>query len=142
VLTSNLTRFHHVGIATKSFKDAVSVYFSLGYELICAVDDPGLDIQVAFFRDAEGPYIEIVAPLGSNGPLKSLISRGLLPSPYHTCYETLDILEAGKLIQNLGFFPVLDPHPALAFAGALIAYYYHPATGLLELVENPPKWGG
>lgn len=138
--TSHLIRFHHVGIGTETFKEAITVYVSLGYELICAMDDPGLDIQVAFLKGVDGPYVELVAPLGPSGPLKSLISRRLLPSPYHTCYETPDIVRAGNLMQNLGFFSVLDPHPALAFRGALIAYYYHPAIGLLEVVENPPQW--
>jgi methylmalonyl-CoA/ethylmalonyl-CoA epimerase len=133
-------KFHHVGIGTKTFKDAISIYTALGYELICAMDDLGLDIQVAFLKETDGPYIEIIAPLGTNGPLKSLLARGLLPSPYHTCYETPDIAEAGKLIQNLGFFPVLEPQPAIAFGGALISYHYHPAIGLFELVEDPPKW--
>ena len=104
------------------------------------MDDTGLDVRIAFLRGQTGPYIEIVAPLGPNGPLKSLLSRRLLPSPYHTCYATEDVVATGKYIRNKGFIPLGEPRPALAFGGAIIAYYYHPATGMLELVERPPMW--
>ena len=133
-------KFHHIGIGTAAFEDAIGVYIDLGYELIESMDDHVLDVRIAFLRGGEGPYIEIVAPLGPNGPLKSLQSRRLLPSPYHTCYETADLVAAGEYIQNKGFIPLGEPRPALAFGGALIAYFYHRATGMLELVENPPTW--
>ena len=132
--------FHHIGIGTATFEAAKAVYIDLGYELIDSMDDPGLDVRIAFLRGQTGPYIEIVAPLGPNGPLKSLLSRRLLPSPYHTCYATEDVVETGKYIRNKGFIPLGEPRPALAFGGAIIAYYYHPATGMLELVERPPMW--
>jgi len=133
-------KFHHFGIGTATFEPAIAVYIDLGYELIDSMDDTGLDVRIAFLRGGQGPYIEIVAPLSPDGPLKSLLSRRLLPSPYHTCYETEDLVETGEYIQNLGFLSLGDPCPALAFGGALIAYYYHRATGMLELVERPPVW--
>ena len=132
--------FHHVGIGTEAFEDAIAVYLALGYELICSLDDPGLDVRIAFLRGAKGPYLEVVAPLGPNGPLKSFLSRRQLPSPYHTCYATSDLVAAGKHLRAKGFLPLGNPHPALAFGGALIAYHYHSATGLLELVESPAEW--
>ena len=104
------------------------------------MDDHVLDVRIAFLRGGEGPYIEIVSPLSPNGPLKSLQSRRLLPSPYHTCYETEDLVAAGEHLQSKGFIPLGETRPALAFGGAHIAYYYHPATGMLELVKNPPSW--
>ena len=56
--------------------------------------------------------------------------------PYIT--RTIKIKEG--YLRNKGFIPLGEPRPALAFGGAFIAYYYHPATGMLELVENPPRW--
>jgi methylmalonyl-CoA/ethylmalonyl-CoA epimerase len=132
--------FHHIGIGTATFEAAIATYIDLGYELITSIDDHGLDVRIAFLHGQTGPYIEIVAPLGQNGPLKSLLSRRLLPSPYHTCYATENVIVTGTYLRNKGFIPIGEPRPALAFGGAFIAYYYHPATGMLELVENPPRW--
>ena len=131
--------FHHIGIGTNAFEAAISVYIDLGYKLIDSIDDYGLDVRIAFLSGAAGPYIEIVAPLGPDGPLKSLLSRRLLPSPYHTCYATENIFVTGKYIRSKGFIPLGAPRPALVFGGALIQYYYHQATGLLELVQCPPE---
>jgi methylmalonyl-CoA/ethylmalonyl-CoA epimerase len=132
--------FHHIGLGTATFDVAIAIYIDLGYELITSIDDHGLDVRIAFLRGQTGPYIEIVAPLGPNGPLKSLLSRRLLPSPYHTCYATDDVMATGIYLRDKGFIPLGEPRPAIAFGGAFIAYYYHSATGMLELVENPPMW--
>ena len=136
----NSLKFHHVGIGTTMFEDAISVYLQLGYELICSIDDADLDLRVAFVRKDDSPYIELLAPLSPDGPLKSFLARGLLPSPYHTCYETSDINESGDRLQQQGFFPVTKPRPSRALNGALFAYFYHAAIGLLELVEGPTSW--
>ena len=136
----NTFTFHHIGIGTTAFEAAISVYIELGYELIDSMDDHGLDVRIAFLRGTAGPYIEIVAPLGPDGPLKSLLSRRLLPSPYHTCYAAEDLVATGKYIRSKGFIPLGAPRPALVFGGALIQYYYHQATGMLELVQRPPVW--
>ncbi len=36
----------------------------------------------------DASWIEIVSPIGPDGPLKSLIARKVLPTPYHTCSAT------------------------------------------------------
>jgi methylmalonyl-CoA/ethylmalonyl-CoA epimerase len=128
--------FHHVGIGTTEFDEAISTYESLGYRRSVVVDDTGLNVRIAFVGRSDSPWIEIVSPLGPGGPLASLISRKALPSPYHTCYATPDVDSTGNELRDLGFFPVGKPAPALAFGGARIAYHYHRATGLLELVER------
>ena len=133
-------RFHHVGVGTVSFQEAIEAYRNLGYRLMLSTEDLRLDVKVAFLYEAGSPWIEIVSPLGPDGPLKSLIARKILPSPYHTCYATDHIETSREQLRGLGFLPLGEPQPAVAFTGARIAYHYHPALGLLELVENPPAW--
>jgi methylmalonyl-CoA/ethylmalonyl-CoA epimerase len=133
-------RFHHLGVGTMSFQEAIETYRTLGYRLILSVEDPRLAVNVAFLHEPQSPWIEIVSPLGPDGPLKSFITRKMLPSPYHTCYATDQIETCREQLRDLGFLPLGEPQPAVAFAGARIAYHYHPAVGLLELVENPPAW--
>lgn len=132
--------FHHVGIGTTDFDGTIEAYLSLGHRLRCRVDDPGLNIRVAFLAcpGGRGPWIEILAPLGPGGPLQSLIASKALPSPYHTCYGVKELDAAGEDLRARGFIPVGEPRPALAFDGARVAFFYHSALGLVELVESPP----
>lgn len=130
--------FHHVGIGTTRFDDAIATYEALGYVSRVVLDDTGLNVRIAFLAREGSPWIEIVAPLGADGPLSAFIARKALPSPYHTCYATLDVDATGAALRELGFLPLGDPKPAAAFGGARIAYHYHPAIGLLELLEGTP----
>ena len=136
----NSMKFHHVGVGTTSFEEAIAVYQKLGYQLICSMDDDVLDLRVAFLQKDGSPFLEIIAPLGPDGPLKSFLNRRIFPSPYHTCYATDNIHEAGACLQELGFFPLGEPKPSRALNGALFAFHYHNATGLIELAESPTIW--
>ncbi len=131
-------RFHHVGVGTARFEEAIAVYERLGYRLALSIDDPGLDVRVAFLEGGGGPWVELLGPLGPEGPLKSYLSRRILPAPYHTCYATAELEAAGEALREGGFLPLGAARPALAFRGARVAFHYHPAIGLVELVENPP----
>jgi methylmalonyl-CoA/ethylmalonyl-CoA epimerase len=131
--------FHHVGIGTTRYEDAIAVYRRLGYRLAVNVDDAGLDVRVAFLRRAGSPWIEILGPLGPGGPLDSYIRRRLLPSPYHTCYAVAQLAPALGELTALGFRAVSQPQPAVALGGALVVFAYHASVGLVELAERPPE---
>jgi methylmalonyl-CoA/ethylmalonyl-CoA epimerase len=140
-VTSKLV-FHHVGVGTVDFDGAIQTYQALGHRLHSRVDDHGLNVRVAFLScpGAAGPWIEILAPLGEGGPLKALIARKALPSPYHTCYAVEQLEAAADDLRTVGFLPIGEPRSALAFQGARVAFFYHGTLGLLELVEAPPVW--
>jgi hypothetical protein len=42
------------------------------------------------------------------------------------------------VLSEIGCREVMQPTAAVAFSGARVAFYIHPAIGLLELVERPP----
>jgi methylmalonyl-CoA/ethylmalonyl-CoA epimerase len=130
--------FHHIGIGTTRFDEAIERYAALGHDLLLRVDDPGINVRIAFVKAARGPLIEIVAPLGDNGPLHSLIARKVVPGPYHTCYAVQAMPEAGAALRRLGFMPVSEPTPAVAFGGKPVAFFFERDVGLVELVEQPP----
>ena len=134
--------FHHVGVGTTDFDGAIAVYESLGHRLHARVDDPLIDIRVAFLAapGSAGPWIEILSPLGPDGPLRSLIRRKQLPSPYHTCYAVTDLDAASGDLHALRFASLGPARPAVAFDGARVAFFYHASIGLIELVESPPAW--
>jgi methylmalonyl-CoA/ethylmalonyl-CoA epimerase len=131
-------RFHHVGVGVINLDSAKVVYQALGYTVLRDVADPVLDVRICFLRSrTQGqPLIELLAPLGDEGPLSALIRRRMLPSPYHTCYSVVDIPETGARLRDLGFMPVGPEKPAVAFGGASVQFYYSPDVGLIELVES------
>ena len=133
--------FHHVGVGVLDLEGAIRTYESLGHRLVRSVDDPGINIRVAFLASpSSGPWIELLAPLNPRGPLESLIKRKLLPSPYHTCYGVDDTDLAGAQLRDEGFMQLGNTREAVAFDGARVAFHYHDVVGLIELVERPPEW--
>jgi methylmalonyl-CoA/ethylmalonyl-CoA epimerase len=132
--------FHHVGVGTTAFEAAIEVYVKLGHTVHVNVDDPVLDVRIALLAcpgDA-GPWLEVVAPLGPNGPLRALAARRALPTPYHTCYAVDDLTSGAAALADAGFAPVSEPAPALAFDNARIAFFFSASVGLVELLERPP----
>ena len=133
--------FHHVGVGVLEMDEAIRVYEALGHRLLRRDDDPGINVRVAFLASpANGPWIELLAPLNPDGPLTSLIKRKQLPSPYHTCYGVDDIERAGDALREQGFMPLGPIRAAVAFDGARVAFHYHAVIGMIELVERPPAW--
>jgi methylmalonyl-CoA/ethylmalonyl-CoA epimerase len=131
--------FHHVGIGVRDMDAALRTYAAIGHPLLLQVDDPGLNIRVAFIASPpRGPFIELLAPLAEGGPLDALMRRKVLPSPYHTCYAVDDLDAGGAALIGRDFMCVAQPTQALAFDGARVAFFYHLDIGLIELVERPP----
>jgi len=131
--------FHHVGVGALDFDGAIDTYVALGHSLHSRVDDPVLDVRIAFLRapGPHAPWIEVLSPLGPNGPLRALIGRRALPSPYHTCYVVEDLSRASERLRELGLLPLGEPKPALAFAGQPVAFFLSQTVGMLELVQAP-----
>lgn len=134
-------RFHHIGIATQDLDGAIACYERLGHVLHCRVDDPVLDVRVAFLTGphGSGPWFELLAPLGPDGPLKSMLARRSLPSPYHTCYAVDELPLAMSELRAEKFVPLGRPKPALAFDNQKVVFLYNRKIGLIELVERPPS---
>jgi len=135
-------RFHHVGVGVLDFEAAIQAYQALGHRLHSRVDDPGINIRVAFLAcpGGQGPWVEILAPLGEGGPLQSLIKRKALPSPYHTCYAVDDLEAGAAALRDQGFLPLGPAQHAVAFENARVAFFFNAHIGLVELVESPPAW--
>jgi catechol 2,3-dioxygenase-like lactoylglutathione lyase family enzyme len=134
-------KFHHVGVGVLDMQGAIRTYEALGHRLLRSVDDPGINIRVAFLANpSAGPWIELLAPLNPHGPLESLIKRKLLPSPYHTGYGVDHLDLAGERLREEGFIQLGAAREAVAFDGARVAFHYHDIVGLIELIERPPEW--
>lgn len=135
-------KFHHVGIGVTDFVGAIELYQQLGHELLQCVGDKGLGVWVAFLvpPGQTGSLVEVLAPLGPNTPLATLISRRVLPAPYHTGYAVSDLDQASDGLRAHDFMPVTEPAHAIAMGRSRVAFFYHLVIGLVELIENPPEF--
>jgi methylmalonyl-CoA/ethylmalonyl-CoA epimerase len=132
----NLT-FHHIGIATKKIDKSIKVYQSLGYELQDdkIVNDPIQNVMIAFMYRLGHPLIEIVAPVDETSPVFNILKK-MKTTPYHTCYEVVDIEEAINNLKIKKFVVVQQPVKAIAFDNRLVSFLYHRDMGLVELLQN------
>lgn len=131
-------RLKHVGMAVPALGPTTELLAGLlGYRVVSGpFDDPIQRVQVNFLTAGtkDVAEIELIAPLGENSPVKSLLGKGGA-SAYHLCFETTDLEGALDHARSLGCMVVSEPVPAVAFGGRKIAWLYTPTRQLFELVE-------
>ena len=91
-MIANFT-FHHIGIATKSIEKCFGIYSALGYTMSDIKIEPSQNVKISFFSKEGSPLLELVEPLDKNAPISNIIQQSGT-TPYHTCYEVEDIIEA------------------------------------------------
>ena len=128
--------FHHIGIAVRDLKSALSAYKNLfGYDLISGpIDDPIQNVSACFLsRGKDDMMVEIVAPLGPNSPIDLILKKG--GGTYHICYQVEDIRAAIEHLVGQGSFLLGDPVPAIAYDMREIAWLMTDVGLLVELVQ-------
>ena len=66
---------------------------------------------------------------------KSLMKR-IGNGPYHICYVANDFAADVKHLQETGWLMITTPEKALAINGSKVAFFYHEAAGMIELLEE------
>jgi methylmalonyl-CoA/ethylmalonyl-CoA epimerase len=131
-------KLRHVGVAVPSLGPATEALSTLfGYRVISGpFDDPIQKVSVNFLTQSENDVaeIELIAPLGENSPITSMLAKGN-GGAYHLCFETTDIEQALVHAKNNGCIIVSPAVPAVAFNGRRIAWIYTRSKQLFELVE-------
>jgi methylmalonyl-CoA/ethylmalonyl-CoA epimerase len=128
--------FHHFGVAVRQLQQAIPVFGSLfGYQLTSGpFDDPVQNVSVCFLSRGDGhPVLEVVAPLGPNSPIDSILKKAC--GIYHICYQVPDIRAAIEHLTGLGSFLLSGPVPAVAFGMREIAWLMTEVDLLVELVQ-------
>jgi len=118
--------FHHLGLAVKSIKNAVTNDVEI-------VSDEIQRVSVAFVR-MNGINIELIEPLAENTPITSSLKRDV--RLVHMCFTVPDIREAIQRGRANGFHCIAKPVPAVAFGGKQIAWLFSKTYGLVELLEE------
>lgn len=129
-------KVHHIGYAVNELKSAAEKFHRLGYSPSgTPVDDAIRGVRIQFFEDRCGVKVELVAPLKESSPVSGWLKKNG-NSPYHICYESLDIERDIAAMQEQGFMLLERPAPAPAMGQRRVAFLYSRPTGLLEFVEN------
>ena len=129
--------FHHVGVVTADLDASVALYRALGYQASELFDDPLQQVRIVLCTRDDGPMIELITPATPSSPAAGWLKR-IKAGPYHTCYRVADLEASIEGLRELGFLPLSQAVPAVAFGGRRVIFLFSAAAGLLELVEDQP----
>jgi methylmalonyl-CoA/ethylmalonyl-CoA epimerase len=127
-------RVHHIGYAVEDLDKAIGSFAALGCSVRHRQIDRDRNVEIALVEN-EGVVVELVSPLSAGSPVDGVLARGGA-APYHICYEVDSMSEACGQLRRDGWVVVRKPSPAPAIGGALVAFVYSKAIGLVELVES------
>ena len=126
--------FHHIGIACRDIDKSKAFYIDQGYTAALAMLDPLQRVKVCFLEKQGAPRLELLEPVGDDSPVaRTLAASGV--TPYHLCYEVVDLEDAITRLRARRFLLVNGPVPACAMGDKRVAFMFQKNTGLIELVE-------
>ena len=128
-------KIHHIGYAVKDLENSIKEFGKLGYNRIeKTITDKKRKVLIQFMKNAEY-LIELIAPLNKESPITNILkTQG--NSPYHICYETNDIDNKIKKLNNDGFAIITKLLEAPAIDNKKVIFLYKKNMGLIELVEK------
>lgn len=131
-----MMRFHHVGIAVQNIKEAINAYEAFGYtKTSLIIQDPIQKVQICFLDKEDSPTLELVAAISLESPITNILAKSG-PTPYHNCFEVIDITESVARLKQYGYRRLSAIVPAIAFGNRRICFLYHKEVGLIELLEK------
>jgi len=116
--------FHHIGMVVREIESTCP-----GLEKFF---DPVQDVSVAFVN-LHGATVEFIEPGSPTSPVTNSLTRGF--KLVHICYSVPDLEAAIAHVKQRGFRLIAPPVPAVAFGQRQIAWVFHQALGLYELLE-------
>ena len=130
-------KFHHIGVATHNIEKSISDFLLLGYEQHSTkiIFDPLQNVNLAFLSKSLEPTIELVAPVDRKSPVSGILKKSGT-TPYHFCYEVLDIQLSTTYLRSKNFVIVTPPTEAIAFENRRVSFLYSTNMGLIELLES------
>lgn len=129
-------RLNHVGIAVPNLQEAIETYDIL-YGVSDIVDPFDLleqKVKVCFVN-LPNSQIELIEPLGTDGPLTKFLQQNPKGGQHHVCFEVDDIEQANREMKNRGA-TVLGV-PRIGAHGTPVIFV-HPKNSngvLIELME-------
>ena len=108
----NNVKFHHYGLAVKSFDDAETFHKNIGYTINDEVYDGEQNVMLKLCTSPEFPNVELVKPNDSSSPINGYL-KSANEIIYHVCYE-IDIRKKTieDIFSNNKFICVSKPKPS------------------------------
>jgi len=133
-----MQKVDHIGIAVKSIDVSIDYYIhTLGLTLLAVEEVPSQNVRVAFI-DAGNIKLELLEPLGEDGPIAKFIEkRG--EGVHHIAFGVTDIRSRMVELREKGV-QLLQEEPKLGAGGAEVAFL-HPKSSFGVLYELCDKSG-
>ena len=129
-------KFHHYGLAVKTFKEAISFHKNLGYTFTGEIYDELQNVMLMLCTSKEFPSVELVKPVNGDNPIKNYLEKNN-EIIYHICFEiNTNKLSISDFFSNNRFICVSEPKPAILFNNRLVSFYYLNNVGLVEILEK------
>jgi len=127
--------FHHLGIATRSIENCVSIYSKLGYSISDIRVEPSQNVKICFLSKEGGPLLELVEPQNNDSPVSNIVKNSGT-TPYHTCYQVENLQESLDELEELNFRVLFEPLKSEAMDEGLFCYLFSAEIGLIELYQR------
>jgi catechol 2,3-dioxygenase-like lactoylglutathione lyase family enzyme len=131
-------RIHHLGYAVRDLERSRERFTELGFVEETAVFDDKLRKVDIIFMVKDGYRIELVCPNAEGSVMKNLLDK-VGDTPYHICYETVDLDHEIRILERKSYLVADPPKPAVALRDQRVAFLYRPGVGLIELLETDEK---
>ncbi|MGD2132068.1 MAG: methylmalonyl-CoA epimerase [Maricaulaceae bacterium] len=133
-----LGRLNHIGVATPSLAEAVETYrkFFGDVPVSDVIELAEQKVRVQFV-DAPNSQIELLEPLGEEGPIASFLEKNPRGGQHHVAFEVDDIWAAKADMEEKGATVLNEPR--IGAHGTLVVFV-HPRDFhgvLIELMERP-----
>jgi methylmalonyl-CoA/ethylmalonyl-CoA epimerase len=127
--------FHHLGIATRSIENCVSIYSKLGYSISDIRVEPSQNVKICFLSKEGGPLLELVEPQNNDSPVSNIVKNSGT-TPYHTCYQVENLQASLDELEELNFRVLFEPLKSEAMDKGLFCYLFSAEIGLIELYQR------
>ncbi|MEO8112797.1 MAG: methylmalonyl-CoA epimerase [Phenylobacterium sp.] len=133
-------KLNHVGVATPSIEDSVSVYrdmlgaTSIGEKF--ALPEQGVWVC---FVNLPNSQIELIEPYGDASPITAFLEKNPKGGQHHVCFEVADILAARDDLRAKGATILGTGEPRIGAHGVPVIFVHPKNMGgvLVELMATP-----
>ena len=133
-----LGRLNHVGVATPSIVDSISLYRDLlGAMKIGEPFDLAAQKVRVCFVDTPNSQIELLEPLGGDSPIAKFLEKNPAGGQHHVCFEVPEIHAAVADMEAKGVRVLGEPR--IGAHGTAVVFLHPKDMGgvLVELMESP-----
>ena len=136
-MISSIKKFHHYGLAIESLEVTSHYLKTLNYDLGKSVYDENQKVFCSLNTHQILPPIELLWAGDQKSPIDNILkNKG--SSIYHICYEVedLDKLLTELKANNIRFFCISTPKPAILFNFRKVCFYHIHGFGIVEYLLN------